>query len=270
MRAASGLLAALALFFPLAAPAAPFDFSDYGALLERYVTVDRRIDGIAVNLIDYAAMQREQYVEGSDWRRLLQGLERFDPEGLAGNEGKAFWINVYNIAAIEAILAHYPVESIRSRSIRWLKQPWKKLGIVVGGEFYSLHRIEFEVLIETYRDLRIHFGINCASLSCPDLRPEPYLPEVLDRQLDEQGERFARQRSKGLEVDRQRNVVRVSQIFRFDREHFDAWAGGAIPFLLSFVKEEGMRAYLRQGAFELEYLDYDWSLNGLPPTGASR
>lgn len=257
----------LLLFLLLGLPVSghAFDFSDYAQLLQRYLVVDQRVNGIAVNLVDYAGLQREQAEDDSAWQGLLKRLQRFDPHSLADHDaGKAFWINVYNIAAIKAILDHYPVESIRSRSIHWLKQPWKKLGLVVGGEFYSLQRIEFDILVEKYRDLRIHFAINCASLSCPDLRPEPFVARELERQLTEQGERFVLQQSKGLQIDRQRGQVKVSQIFRFDREHFEAWAGGAVPFLLAFVRDNAVRDYLIQGEYELDYLDYDWAVNDLP------
>lgn len=265
MTVMSTLRICLVLVLSLPVTGWAFDFSDYGMLLERYVSVDQKRNGIEVNLLDYARMQQEQSAQDSPWQQLLERLEGFNPEGLKrGDATKAFWINVYNIAAIEAILKHYPVESIRSRSIHWLRQPWKKLGIVVGGEFYSLHRVEFELLLERYRDLRIHFGINCASLSCPDLRPEPYLPGKLERQLTEQGERFARQQSKGLSIDQKRSKVKVSKIFRFDRKHFVAWGGGAVPFLLPYVDDEQMRHYLKHGEYELDYLDYDWALNDLP------
>lgn len=261
MRIAKLLLTIIA-WLALAAGASAFDFGGYAGLLERYMVADRVISGVPVNVIDYARMYSEQGGTSSDWQTLLAGLTRFDPDTLTTNEERmAFWINVYNIAAIKAILDHYPVDSIRSRSIHWLRQPWKKLGIEVGGEFYSLHRIEFDLLIEGFRDLRVHFAVNCASVSCPDLRAEPFDAGNLERQLREQGERFAAQAAKGLSVNREKGEVKVSQVFRFDRDRFDEWAGGPVAFLLSFVPEGPDRDFLASGDFDLEYLEYDWTLN---------
>ena len=37
---------------------------------------------------------------------------------------------------------------------------------------------------EKYGDPRIHFAINCASLSCPDLHNEAFFVERINMQLD--------------------------------------------------------------------------------------
>ncbi len=261
--AASILLASALALFPSSAMAA-FDFADYQALLDTYLLPDRTIHSIPVNVLDYARMKAEQEQPGSPWRSLLGALAGFDPSQLADrDERMAFWINVYNIAAIKTLLDHYPVDSIRSRKIHWLGLPWKRDVILVGGRPYSLHQIEFDLLVEGFRDLRAHLGINCASVSCADLRPEAYRGEVLDRQLREQGERLAAQVAKGLRIDLRRGLVHVSQIFKFDREHFDAWAGGAIPFLIPYLPSGEERSFLEQGRFDLEYLEYDWTANDL-------
>ena len=46
-------------------------------------------------------------------------------------------------------------------------------------------RIEHGLLRKrgVYDDPRIHFAVNCASIGCPMLREEAYVPERLDAQL---------------------------------------------------------------------------------------
>lgn len=249
---------------PAVCRGATFAFAGYQTLLDRYLLADRAINDIPVNVIDYRRLKEEQDRPGTAYMRLLTALGDFDPAALSDkNERLAFWINVYNIAAIKTIVDHYPVDSIRSRRINWLKQPWKRKAIKVGSTLYSLHAIEFDVLIEGLRDLRVHLGINCASVSCADLRPEPYRGKILDAQLQEQGERLAAQPEKGLLINRANRRVRISQIFKFDKEHFDAWAGGAALFLLPYISDPQDRALLESGEFTLDYLDYDWKANDL-------
>lgn len=255
------LLLAL-LLPPLSAGAAAFDFSPWARLLERHLSENRVIHGIPVNTLDYRALADEANQPDGDWQALLQQLETFDPATMVDrNERMAFWINVYNIAAVKTILDHWPVDSIRSRSIHWLKSPWKTEIITVGGRRYSLHQIEFDLLVEGFRDLRVHLGINCASTSCVDLSPAPFSGPELDRQLQQQGERLARQTAKGLAIDYDRRLVRISRIFDFDAEHFDVWAGGGIRFLLPYIRDKKARAFLEEGDYRVDFLDYDWTLN---------
>lgn len=252
----------LILALPTVILAADFDFSAYAAILEKNLHVDQRINHIPTNTLDYRRMAKEQNAEDSAWHKLIAALAAFDPATIENRNARmAFWINVYNIAAIKTILDHWPVNSIKNRSINWLGSPWKRKAITIGGRDYSLHEIEFDVLIEGFHDLRVHLGINCASTSCLDLIAAPYSGAKLDGQLQRQGERLASQPEKGLLIDRENKLVYVSKIFAFDEEHFNAWAGGPIAFLLPYVTDPGDRSFLEAGHFRLRFLDYDWTLN---------
>jgi hypothetical protein len=69
------------------------------------------------------------------------------------------------------------------------------------------------------RDLRVHFGINCASVSCVDLLPVPFRAEALDRQLEELERRFLENQRKGMRIDRKEHKVYLSQVIKFDKEN---------------------------------------------------
>jgi hypothetical protein len=172
----------------------------------------------------------------------------------------AFWVNVYNIGALKTIVDHYPVDSIRSRKINWLGLPWDRKAITVGKREYSLGEIENDILLDTFKDLRIHFGINCASVSCADLRPEPYRSAVLFKQLEEQGRRLLTDHKKGMRIDRERKTVFLSQIFKFDKKHFDALGGGALNFILPYLNP-AEKELIQGDALKVDYLDYDWKAN---------
>ncbi|KAF0218634.1 MAG: hypothetical protein FD174_2727 [Geobacteraceae bacterium] len=261
MKSVTNLLLCLLLFIPALAMGSDFNYTHYEALLKRHVKSAARIDGITVNAVDYASLASDAKRADSDYGLLLKELAAFDPATLKSREEKiAFWVNVYNMAAMKTIVDHYPVESIRSKKINWLGLPWNRKAINVGGKEYALGEIENDILLDTFKDLRIHFGINCASVSCADLRPEQYRSAILFKQLEEQGRRLLADPKKGMRIDREKKTVYISQIFKFDKKHFDALGGGAINFILLYLKP-AEKEMIRSGALKVDYLDYDWKAN---------
>ncbi len=253
----------LVLSISMTVQAAGFDYSHYGTLLNHYAKPGVSIDGVRVTAVDYAALAKERGKQDSDYETLLKALASFNLETLNSQEDKkAFWINVYNIAAIKTIVDHYPVDSIRSKKIKWSGLPWDRKAITVGGKEYSLGQIENDILLPTFKDLRIHFGINCASVSCVNLRREPYRGATLSKQLEEQAREFLGDRQKGLVIDRKKRTVYFSQIFKFDKKDFDKLGGGAIHFVLPFLPAEDQE-FIKKEKVALEYLNYDWKLNDI-------
>ncbi len=257
------IYAFLILSFSTPVTAAGSDYSRYEALLNRYTKPGVSIDGVRVTAVDYAALTKEKGKQDSDYEMLLKDLAAFNPENLTDREDKkALWINVYNVAAIKTIIDHYPVDSIRSKKIKWTGSPWDRKTITVGGKEYSLGQIENDILLKTFQDLKIHFGINCASVSCVNLRKEPYRGVTLSKELEEQGREFLGDRQKGLRIDRQKKVIYLSQIFKFDKKDFDKLGGGAIHFVLPFLRPEDQE-FLKNEKNKLDYLNYDWKLNDI-------
>ncbi len=106
-------------------------------------------------------------------------------------------------------------------------------------------------------DARIHFAINCASLSCPDLRDEPYRAERLSIQLDTQAQLFLAQPNKGFQWSN--GEAKISKIFDWFEEDFEP-KGGVLPFLSRYAPEKD-RSFLKKGNLDVSYLDYNWDLN---------
>jgi hypothetical protein len=251
------------LFMPVNAPGADFPYGNYEALLKRHVKTGVNINGARLNAVDYAALSSESKRPDSDYSLLLKELAAFDPSTMKSREEKiAFWVNVYNIGAMKTIVDHYPVDSIRSRKINWLGLPWSRKVINVGGRKYSLAEIENDILLEGFRELRIHFGINCASVSCVDLLAVPYRAANLFSQLEEQGRKFLADRKRGLLIDRDKKAVYLSQIFKFDKKHFDALGGGVLVFIKPYLTPSD-RAQIEGIGQRVDYLDYNWNANDL-------
>jgi hypothetical protein len=246
----------------LATPAAgePLDEALYARLLARHT---REVADLARVRVDYAALTRS-----SEWKSLVRGLERSDPRSLSTRAEKlAYWINVYNILAMDLVVRAYPVESIRD--IGSLFTPvWKKPAGRVGGRSITLHEIEHEIL-RPMGDPRIHGAIVCASLSCPALRREPWTAARVEDQLDDALRVWMADRRKGLRIDREAGRVWLSKIFDWFEGDFEA-AGGAVAFAARYAPDTE-RVWLEgEGASApTDWLDYDWRLNDLATAGSA-
>lgn len=240
----------------LAAPAAwaEFDADLYADLLERHT---RAVEDVAGTRVAYADL-----ASSADWQRLVAGLDGVDPTALPGrHERLAFWINAYNVLAIDLVVRNYPIDDIRDLG-GLLTPVWKIEAGRVGGRPVTLHEIEHRQL-RPMGDPRIHGALVCASTSCPSLRREPYSAQRISAQLEDAMQKFLADPRKGLAVDRIRRRVRLSRIFDWFDEDFDA-AGGPLEFVSRYAPESD-RNWLAKPPQGLrsDYFDYDWSLNDL-------
>jgi hypothetical protein len=197
-------------------------------------------------------------------------------ESWSADEQIAFWINAYNVFTLEAIVNHYPIVwrwrnvlTLTPRnSIKQIPGVWSDLRWDVAGTQKTLEQIEHETLRPIYHEPRIHVAINCASISCPPLRVEPYVGEQLDRQLILAARDYLAS-DRGLEVDG--STLRLSSIFDWYGDDFiEGYAhlvdGGSEKerAVLGFVATYGPTdaAKLAQsGSARVGCLSYDWALN---------
>lgn len=178
------------------------------------------------------------------------------PKDLASPaEQKAFYINAYNAIAIRGILDGKSPDSMFGRS-----RFFKRMRFDVLGEPMSLEDIEHGRL-RPMGDARIHFAIVCASLSCPRLSSHAYLPATLDAQLDAATEQFLNDPTRNV-FDSNRRVAYVSKIFDWFAEDFVANAGSLQSYMARYVTDQASARVLRADNFDVNYRDYDWSLNG--------
>ena len=191
-----------------APPAAAFDLELYQRLLREHT---REVSDAAGVRVDYAALRRSE-----DWRRLVASLSASDPAQLAERSQRlAFWIDAYNVLAIELVVRNQPRESIRD--IGTLFSPvWKREAGRIAGRPYSLDEIEHAIL-RPLGEPRIHAAIVCASVSCPSLAREPYRAETLDAQLDASLRRFLADPRKGSRLDAARGALVLSLDLRLVR-----------------------------------------------------
>lgn len=235
------------LVIPAIASAVEPSMDLYQKLLTQYVKTEKH-HGTTLNWVNYTALKKD-----AAFTQLVQQFADFPPEQLEGKKEKlAFYINAYNILAMKTVVDHWPVESIKDVG-SFLRPVWKKEAGTIGGKTVSLDEIENEVL-RPMGEPRIHVAIVCASISCPDLRAEPYTAEKLDEQLDDQARKFLSNPQKGLVIEGER--ARTSKIFDWFAEDFEK-AYGSVRMFISQYSDLPEDIKLKTGG-----LPYNWSVNG--------
>jgi hypothetical protein len=261
----TGILRALPAGLALAASAGgtlpargqTLDEALYAELLVRHT---REVPDLARTRVDYRGLTRS-----ADWRRLLESLSRSDPARLERREQQlAFWINAYNILAVDTVVRSYPLASIRDAGTL-LRPVWKREAGRIGGRAFSLDEIEHGQ-VRSAGDPRTHAAIVCASLSCPALRREPFRAAELDAQLDDAMRTWMADPGKGLRLDPASDRVWLSKIFDWFAEDFAA-AGGPLRFAARYAPEPARQTLESEGdRLRVRYFDYDWRLNDLAGT----
>ena len=178
-----------------------------------------------------------------------------DADAWSKEEQLAYWINAYNAFTIQLILEHYPLKSIKdigsSIQIPFVNSPWDIKFIEIGDIKLDLNNIEHSILRKKFNEPRIHFAVNCASFSCPKLRAEAYVADRLEEQLQEQATAFINNPNYN-KINK--DQIEISKIFSWFSGDFTK-NGSLINFLNQYSKVK-----IDENA-EIDYLDYNWSLN---------
>jgi hypothetical protein len=228
-----------------------FDFSGWDGLIKQYVA-PKTIDEVPLYAVDYFGVKKDPRFSS-----LVSSLKVFSSDALKSRESKlTFWINAYNIFAVKMITDNYPVESIKDVG-SFFKPVWKRIAGNVGGKKRTLNEIEHKIL-RKMDEPRIHVAIVCASVSCPDLRPEAYSEKRLNEQLDDQMRKFLQSQKKGMKLEK--GKVYLSPIFKWFADDFES-RGGVLKFLSKYINEKESQV-LKNSKLKISYMNYNWNVNG--------
>lgn len=249
------------------AQAAPFDHNHaaWTALLKKYVLP---LGGGRASQLRYAGMAVDRAALKA-YTDALSAVTAAAFEGFSKPQQMAFLINAYNAFTVELILTRYPkLASIKDLG-SFLQSPWKPKWVPLLGGKLSLDDIEHEMLRKRgrYDDPRVHFAVNCASIGCPALREEAFVPDRLDAQLDEQTTRFLSDRTRNR-FNTANGTLEVSKIFDWFGEDFRLGHRGiaSLPAFLGryanvLADAPADRERVRGAQVAVSFLDYDWKLN---------
>jgi len=230
---------------------------DHGAwdrLLKQYVVGHPS----GINRVRYQDIRSEEQMRLKNYLQSLQGtpISTYNRK-----EQQAYWINLYNALTVDLILSRFPVASIRDINISpglLARGPWGAKLLNVEGERLSLDDIEHRILRPIWRDNRIHYAVNCASLGCPNLQPAAYTGENTEALLDKGAKEFINH-TRGVALIG--GKLKVSSIYVWFQEDFGGDAEGLMEHWRNYANP-ALAGALEKYQGGLSH-DYDWRLNGV-------
>lgn len=246
----------------------------YKDLLSKYVD--------AGGNVDYAMLRRKR----GELYAVVRDFDNVDPREYlpwGRNEKIAFWLNAYNIFTLKIAIDNYPIEpswakvllNYPKNSFVHVNDPWTKKYFKVMGIEYTLREIEREILLGRFGDPRVCLALSYASMGGAILRNEPYYPDKLDEQLDDQARKFMAD-PRGFEINTAGRMVYLADIFNWYKQDFINKYGDIrkfrdrprhiqayLNFIVQYIDADDAR-YLATQEYTVEFRKYDWRLNEQP------
>ena len=217
------------------------DHQKWSELLKKYVSQNGQVNYKAWSKnhtqLDQYLSALSQNIPGKNWTQ---------------SQKIAYWINAYNAFTIKLILNHYPLKSIKeiADGIPMINSPWDLKFFQIGTVDFDLNTIEHQILRKEFQEPRIHFAINCASISCPKLRNEAYFATRLEAQLEQQAKDFIHDPTKNII---NANQTSLSSIFNWFQSDFTR-KGDLLLYLKKYQPALNQKN-------KITYLPYNWNLN---------
>lgn len=244
-------------------------YGSYEQILEQFLTEKDLPGGGLVSAFDYqAAVGHERTAPAlSEQREALAGFDLSSLEGRG--ESVAFWINAYNFFMLDQILTERPdgalAESVWDYGGRvnpFVDSVFDREKFLIDGQEYSLNQMEKEILLgdeyadKGWKDARVHFAVNCASVGCPPLRDVVYTADNLELLLAENTRRaFNTDRHLRIEGD----TLHVTELFKWYEEDFKEASGSRKAFIKEWVDSSVAERVAETS--DMKFVSYDWALN---------
>jgi hypothetical protein len=234
------------------------DHQLWGTFLRRYVVEEP--DGI--NRLRYGEVSA---VDRQALERYIENMSKVVVRSLNQAEQFAYWVNLYNALTVKVVLDHYPIRSIRDISlggsffpsfITGGSGPWQAKLTQIEGAAVGLDDIEHRILRPLFKDNRIHYAVNCASIGCPTLMLVPFTAANLQTMLDRSARLYVNH-PRGARAERA--GLTVSSIYRWYMEDFGGNWQGVLAHLGRFAN--ATTAQMLAPFKTISADSYDWELN---------
>ncbi|KAK4387766.1 hypothetical protein Sango_2383200 [Sesamum angolense] len=200
------------------------------AILEAYASEDGKH-------VDYRSIHGSE--EFARYLRIVEELQRVKLFDMSREEKLSFFINLYNMMAIHAILIWgHPSGALERRKL--------------FGDFKYVALPHTEPLV--------HFALVSGARSGPALRC--YSPGNIDRELTDAARNFLR--TGGLHADLTTNIVYVSKILSWYSGDFGKNEVEVLRHAANYLDPADSQAFLEllsKSQFKVIYQPYDWGLN---------
>ena len=127
-----------------------------------------------------------------------------------------------------------------------------------------MNDIEHRVLRPIWKDPRLHYALNCASLGCPNLQPKAF-NSVNVESLLASGARDYINHSRGMRFEDEDKLV-LSKIYDWYGVDFGDDEKELLQHLMFYAKPE-MNKRLLAFSGDIDF-EYDWDLNSFPRKGS--
>jgi len=255
---------------PIAAdfPERSFSHEALQRLLYEYVT--------AQGEVDYGRWHKSEG-DRSILGTYLAAVSRFSPDSTPErfperNDVLAYWIYGYNAYVIYSVLNRWPLQSVTD--VKAPLEAVKGLGFFYqlrfsfGGEYLSLFSVENKKIRAQFREARVHFVLNCASASCPVIRPDLPTGGELEELLTVAAREFVND-PENVSVDHDSGTVFLSSIFKWFRKDFindlrvngRPSGRGLIDYVATLATGTLRDDLDRADDYKVAFRDYDWDLN---------
>ncbi|MFK8068759.1 MAG: DUF547 domain-containing protein [Gammaproteobacteria bacterium] len=250
------LLISFLFLFAISLPVFSFDHS--------YTTYDKILNEAVIERGSQTAVDYEYLKINSDAldKSLseIEAVSKNDFDTWNEDQKLAFLINSYNAFTLKLIVENYPgIDSIKDLG-GFFSSPWDKKFFSLFGSKTNLDHLEHGLLRKNYNEPRIHFAINCASISCPALQKNAYVASKLDEQLEQAAIQFLRD-TKHNRFNTESKTLEISSIFKWFSEDFTK-AGSLKEYIARYISDDSkIKTQAKESVIKVVYLEYDWSLN---------
>lgn len=224
-----------------------FDASVLDDLLQKHVDSD--------GWVDYAGLWEDR--EKLD--AFLRAVAEASFDRLGRDERLAFLVNAYNACTLRLILDHWDGGKLQSIMDIPSDQRWDAVRWKVGGFTWSLNQMEHEQIRPKFREPRVHFALVCAAVGCPRLRNEAYRGHDIEKQLEDQATR-THQSKRWIAHDGGSAVVHLTMLYQWYGGDFEQVAGSVLAYVARYRAD--VKKALETGTPHIEWIPYDWKLNG--------
>jgi len=214
------------------------DYTEYNTLLDKYAHPSG---------VDYKSWSKSDS-DKKTLDKILTEWAKVDHKKLEKNKQAAFRINLYNAAMVDVVLDHYPLKSVTKIGKEF--SIFDKNIIKTASGTISLNTLEKKTLLKDFPDARIHFAVNCASVSCPPLRNEAFEGDKLEAQLTEQTKNFA---DSSHAVQLSGSTAKYSELFLWYKKDFKT--DNPAIYLNKY------RSTKIKTSSKIDWIKYDWNVN---------
>ena len=230
---------------------ASIDHSKWDGILKKYISTDET----GLNLFAYGDVSED---DNALLKSYIEDMSKISISDHSRPVQFAYWVNMYNALTVTVILDNYPVESIRDIDTSGLFKngPWGAELVQVEGETLTLDDIEHRILRPIWKDPRIHYAVNCASVGCPNLNKNAFTAANLEPMLEDGARQYINS-ERGFFVED--GDLIVSSIYKWFAYDFNNSEEGILNHLKKYANAEKLKEL--ENINEIADTDYDWYLN---------